>query len=340
MSLIARIFRESWRLSLWLIGVGAAMTIVMVWAYEWRLVTAIKVGALNICFWLVLWIGNGYLSDWLDHKISWHERPGTRFAAGIVTMLAYTLASVWVLVVFFREVVGLDAGSGYSTMLYCAMLITILISMFMTSRSFLFNWRQAAVDAEQLKRESVRAQYESLRNQVNPHFLFNSLNALSNLVYQDPDKAARFIKQLSEVYRYVLDTRDREVVKLEEELEFLKAYFFLQQIRFGEKLKMDVQVVNRDGSVAPLALQMLVENAIKHNIIADAQPLSVRVTERDGRIWVSNTLQKRSTPGEEGSGLGLDNIRRRYSFLSGKPVEVITEEGVFSVGLPVLPPQS
>lgn len=339
MTLITRVFRESWRLSLWLIGVGVTMTIVMVWVYEWRLMTAVKVGALNISFWLVLWIGNGYLSDWLDHKISWHERPGTRFTAGIVIMLAYTLASVWILVVFFREVVGLNAGSGYNTMLYCAMLITILISMFMTSRSFLFNWRQAAVDAEQLKRESVRAQYESLRNQVNPHFLFNSLNALSNLVYQDPDKAARFIKQLADVYRYVLDTRDREVVKLEEELEFLKAYFFLQQIRFGEKLKMDVQVMNRDGGVAPLALQMLVENAIKHNIIADAQPLSVSVTERDGRIWVSNTLQKRSTPDEEGSGLGLDNIRRRYSFLSGKPVEVMTEGGIFSVGLPVLPPQ-
>lgn len=205
----------------------------------------------------------------------------------------------------------------------------------MTGRAFLVNWRESAVEAERLKKEKMEAQYNSLRSQVNPHFLFNSLNALTNLVYQDQDKAVKFIKQLSTVYRYVLNTRDKELVPLTEELEFLHSYLFLQQIRFGEKLKLQVEL-NGEGFVAPLVLQMLVENAIKHNIIADEQPLTIRVYSENYLIVVENNLQKKSIPSEESTGAGLENIKRRYLFLSSVPVKVEAGDTVFKVSIPVI----
>jgi LytS/YehU family sensor histidine kinase len=207
--------------------------------------------------------------------------------------------------------------------------------MFMTGRTFLLSWRESAVEAERLKKENMEAQYNSLRSQVNPHFLFNSLNALTNLVYQDQDKAVKFIKQLSTVYRYVLNTRDKELVPLTEELEFLHSYLFLQQIRFGEKLKLQVEL-NGEGFVAPLVLQMLVENAIKHNIIADEQPLTIRVYRENSLIVVENNLQKKSIPSEESIGAGLENIKRRYEFLSSVPVKVEAEGALFKVSVPVI----
>ncbi len=202
--------------------------------------------------------------------------------------------------------------------------------------NFYCRGRQATLDAEVLQKENIIAKYESLKSQVSPHFLFNSFNALTNLVYEDQDKAAKFIKQLSEVYRYVLDTRDKEAVPLDEEVKFLTAYLFLQQIRFGNKLKLDIQLDGTRSLVAPLVLQMLVENAIKHNIISEENPLKIYLRVEDGFIVVENNLQKKSVMLEESAGVGLDNIVRRYAFLSDKAVEITTGER-FTVKLPVIP---
>ncbi len=332
---ILKFLRDSWKISMWLVLVGGLMTAAMAASNDWSTRTVLNAGAITILIWLMLWLGNGYISEWLDDQMSWHERPGLRFAAGIAAMLVYSMGAVYFLILFFRHVVGFDPGDDLDGWFYSTLLITILISMFLTARAFLFNWKQAAVDAEQLKRESIRAQYESLRSQVNPHFLFNSLNALTNLIHRNPDEAVQFIKQLADVYRYVLETRDKELVSIGEELKFLHAYLFLQQIRFGDKLKLEVKVPD-NGQVAPLALQMLVENAIKHNVIAEDHPLSVSVFGKDGYVWVSNNLQRKPPPGEGSAGLGLENIRRRYGFLSGQPIRVVEHNGVFEVGLPLL----
>jgi LytS/YehU family sensor histidine kinase len=193
-----------------------------------------------------------------------------------------------------------------------------------------------AINAEKFEREGIEAKYDALRNQVNPHFLFNSLNALTNLVYEDQGKAVTFIKQLSDVYRYVLDTREKEIVPLEEELKFLKSYSFLQQIRFGDNLKIDMMLNNVEGMVAPLSLQMLVENCIKHNIVSVDDPLSIRIFCEGGFLVVENIVNRKSSGSESSSGLGLDNIRNRYKFLSDIPVEVSDANGKFIVKLPIL----
>jgi LytS/YehU family sensor histidine kinase len=206
----------------------------------------------------------------------------------------------------------------------------------MHGKEFLENWRKAALDTEILRKESAVARYESLKSQVNPHFLFNSFNALTNLVYEDQDKAAKFIKQLSEVYRYVLVTHEKETVSIQEELRFVKSYLFLQEIRFGDNLKVKLDLDNAMGNVAPLALQLLLENAIKHNIVSQENPLFVEMKVKDGFVWIENKLQRKSVLGENSPGMGLNNIRSRYSFLSNKEVIVNESEGKFSVGLPVV----
>jgi len=145
--------------------------------------------------------------------------------------MALPLGAVYGLTYIFHFVFGFDVGDNMNRSLFTTIVITLIITMFMTGRAFLLSWRKSAVDAERLRKESVEAQYNSLRNQVNPHFLFNSLNALTNLVYQNQDEAVKFIKQLSEVYRYVLSTRDKEVVSVEEEVKFLNSFLFLQQLK-------------------------------------------------------------------------------------------------------------
>lgn len=293
------------------------------------------ISLLTISLWVALWWGNAFVSQWMDNLFSWHKEPVKRLIAGLVGMTVYTVGAVYGILYTFYFAFGFDVGDQLQGTFFSTIIITLIITMFMTGRAFLLNWKQSAVDAERLQRESVEAQYNSLRSQVNPHFLFNSLNALTSLVYQDQDKAVKFIKQLSTVYRYVLDTRDKELVSLNEELDFLHSYLFLQQIRFGEKLKLNINV-SGDGLVAPLVLQMLVENAIKHNIISEDQPLAIRVYRENGMLIVENNLQKKSIPSDESTGAGLENIKRRYSFLTAIPVKVEDNSQAFKVSVPIL----
>jgi LytS/YehU family sensor histidine kinase len=154
-------------------------------------------------------------------------------------------------------------------------------------------------------------------------------------VYEDQDKAVKFIKQLSEVYRYVLDSREKEVVAIQEEAKFLSSYLFLQQIRFGDKLNLDVRLADARGFAAPLVLQMLVENAIKHNVISEDDPLAITIHVVDDVIVVTNNIQPKSVTMEESTGVGLDNIVKRYTFLTDRPV-VIEHDDKFTVKLPLL----
>jgi hypothetical protein len=294
----------------------------------------------NVAFssvaWILLWVVNGELNDFLDKRISWIETPVKRLVAGVAGTIFFTVLAIMGIVKVWELVWDVTFGD-YSEIITNSLIITFFISLFFHGRGFLIEWRRSAVEAERYQKESMTATYESLKSQVNPHFLFNSLNALTNLVYEDQDKAANFIKQLSEVYRYVLDTRDKEVVSLQEELKFLKSYVYLQQIRFGDKLNIDVSLNGLNSMVAPLALQMLIENAVKHNEVSEENPLTVRIYSGDGYIIVENNLQKKSQLGESGSGIGLENINKRYQFLSNQKVVIDQSGNKFLVKLPVIP---
>lgn len=292
--------------------------------------------AFSFAIWVMLWKGNELLAQYLSTKISWIEFPVRRSIVGTICAVAYTLLSVIGLMWIFEKGMNVDFGRGYTYTIYGSVLITIVISLFMHGRSFLLHWRAALVEKEKVQKESIVAKYESLKNQVNPHFLFNNLNALTNIVYEDREKAVKFIKQLADVYRYVLDTRDHEVVPLKDELGFLRSYTNLQQIRFGDKLSIDILLPDEDSYVAPLALQMLIENAIKHNVISEEDPLSIKVYQEDRYIVVKNNLQRKSVMGETSSGVGLENIARRYELLTDKKMVAQEDGGAFIVKIPIL----
>lgn len=285
--------------------------------------------------WITLWVVNGELNEFLDTKISWIEAPVKRLIAGVAGTIFFTVLALIIIIKAWEFIFDIKFNS-YNDVVVNSLVITFFISLFFHGRGFLLEWRRSAVAAERYQKESVAANYQSLKNQVNPHFLFNSFNALTNLVYEDQDKAAKFIKQLSDVYRYVLDTRDKEVVPIEEELKFLNSYSYLQQIRFGNKLNINIDLNNPKARVAPLALQMLIENAIKHNITSEEDPLFIKVYFENEHIVVENNLQKKQMIGDDSAGVGLENIVRRYEFLSDKKVEIIENNHSFIVKLPAL----
>lgn len=290
---------------------------------------------------LSLWMGNDVLTDFLDKRILWLQNPVKRLIVSlagtivvsviIVLLVNFTFLTAWG--ISFRE----HLRQNWQPVFIFPLFITFIISMFMHGRSFLLGWRQTAIDAERLKGENITSQYESLKNQVNPHFLFNSLNTLTSLVHDKPDLAVKFIKQLSEVYRYVLDSQSKEVVPLATELKFVASYVFLQKIRFGDDLQVHIRVPeNSTIQIAPLSLQMLLENAVKHNIILEEMPLHIRIyLEEEGYIVVKNNLQEKRT-GLVTSELGLKNIKARYEYLTNKPVHIIKTATDYMVKLPVL----
>ncbi|WP_227687096.1 sensor histidine kinase [Spirosoma arboris] len=194
------------------------------------------------------------------------------------------------------------------------------------------------VKAERLEKEAAQAQFAALRNQVNPHFLFNSLSILSSLVEYDAKLSIEFINQLSKAYRYILEQRDNERVPLRTELDFIQAYTFLLMIRFDERLQVRIDVAEADRDryqIAPLTLQLLVENAVKHNQMSDEEPLVVTISREDDYLRVANRYQPRPHP-DDSTGVGLQNIVSRYQLLSAKPVWVGEQDGEFVVKIPLL----
>ncbi|MBL7839870.1 MAG: sensor histidine kinase [Cyclobacteriaceae bacterium] len=289
-----------------------------------------------LCMWVFLWRGNARLTDLINKNISWLEEPVKRFVVGMVVTVVYTAGIIVLTMYAFKLIFDFDFGSSLQPTIIISIVITLLISFFLHAREFLLNWRKLEFDAVQLRNENLTSKYESLKSQLDPHFLFNSLNVLTNLVYADPDKSARFIKQLSEVYRYVLEVRNKEVVPLEEELKFVESYLYLQQIRFGDKLRIENNLQGVVGFIPPLALQILAENAIKHNIISEDDPLTIKLYPENNEVVIENNLQKKVLLTEGSTGIGLDNVTKRYEFLSDKKITILETATSFIVKLPLL----
>ena len=195
------------------------------------------------------------------------------------------------------------------------------------------------IHTEQLKRTATQAQLIALKNQVNPHFLFNSLSILSSLVEVNPELSVRFIDQLSKAFRYILEQRETELVTLKTELEFLETYIFLLNIRFEGKLKIRNEVSSSDSNqwrIAPLTLQLLIENAVKHNQMSIEKPLAIHLTIKGEYLVIENTINLRPVKAES-TGLGLTNILERYLLLSPNLILINDSDGLFSVHIPLLP---
>ena len=214
----------------------------------------------------------------------------------------------------------------------------IIISLSYEASYFFEKWKEQFRINEQLKNQQIKTQYEVLQNQMSPHFLFNSLNTLTSIIPEDADSAVAFTERLSEVYRYILNNKDRELVKLDEELDFVKSYMFLLKMRYPDNLtyefSLDPQYL--DLTIPPLTLQMLVENAIKHNVVSKSKPLHVEIYIENGKsVIVKNNLQRKESL-EKSTKTGLENIRKRYSILGKREVDVITSATNFMVAVPLI----
>jgi two-component system LytT family sensor kinase len=276
----------------------------------------------------------------LDRKLPWLHFPLKRLIVQTLVTISFSLIIIVATILLNGLFTHEKITSAYFFdrgifMIKIAFAFIFVGSLGSNAIMFFKNWKEAAIQQEKLKREQLALQYETLKGQVSPHFLFNNLNSLTSLISTNHDKAIDFVKKLSEVYRYLLDQKDHEMVALETELKFLESYIFLQKIRFESNLNVQIEVNPKNFKVIPLSVQILVENAIKHNEISDKKSLNIRVFSSDDEyLTVENRLQKKE--GSEGSGSGNQNITDRYEFFTDRKVIISENTDIFFVSIPLL----
>ena len=280
-------------------------------------------------------IGLTFMIAVLDRKLPWLYFPLRRLIVQTLVTIGFSLSIIVIAILLNGLFLHEQITTGYFLKQgYFMFKIAFFFIVLGSKRIFIVELK-SSIQQEKLKREQLALQYETLKSQVNPHFLFNNLNSLTSLISTNPEKAIDFVKKLSEVYRYVLDQKDQELVALDTELKFVESYIFLQKIRFGNNLEVQMNIGLRNFRVIPLSIQMLVENAIKHNEISDRKPLQIRIFVSDDQyLMVENQLQKKS--GSEGTGSGIGNIKSQYGFFTDRKV-IISENGdKFLAGIPLL----
>ncbi|GAB3319479.1 histidine kinase [Larkinella ripae] len=229
-------------------------------------------------------------------------------------------------------------GGTYWVTTLVSFLFTLPIAAIYEGQHLYRQWWATYYEAEQLKKENLQSQLDSLKAQINPHFLFNSLSTLSSLVSEDARQAERFIEELASVYRYVLQTNEQPLTTLDNELSMIRAYFNLLQMRFGRSVELDVDIDERlyGFLVPPLTLQLLVENAVKHNVALPNKPLLIRIyTDEVNNLFIVNTLRKKPNP-VFSNQTGLANIRAKYRLLKQPEVVIRQTEECFQVMIPLI----
>ena len=290
---------------------------------------------------IIVWEGNLIIDNWMNQRIPWVIKPGKRIYVHLSISMFFSASVIYLSMLFYNTYVCDLPATIHDTFMKISVIIGIMVSIILLSieigLQFFKNWKTSLVEIEKYKTESVQAQLQNLKNQINPHFLFNNLSVLSSLVYKDQDKAVDFINQLSKVYRYVLDNRNSELINLEDELTFIKSYNYLLQIRFNTNIKFNINIdsVYLHKLIPPMSLQMLIENAIKHNEISTSLPLTINIYILNNYLVVSNNLQLRTNE-EPSSKTGLQNIKDRYKHFTDRHVEVIEDNDLFTVNIPLL----
>lgn len=290
-------------------------------------------------------LGNGFLNDYLDSKFSWTDETRKRTIAAIVGNLVLNIALVYFCnYLNFIVIQGKNPEKFFNGEMnfinWFFINFALLISAFLHAKGFMQAMKQNAkqeVVEQKLIAKSANAQFESLKNQLDPHFLFNSLNVLDSLIEENPELAQRFTNSMSKIYRYVLEQKDKELVSVEEEIDFAKTYCELLKTRFEDAVTFDFNISEEDkkGFVVPLSLQLLLENSIKHNFATSSKPLNIKIFTEKGNLIIENNLQSRELPNTS-TGVGLANIVSRYNLLTERNVFIEKSEAFFRVKLPIL----
>lgn len=288
-----------------------------------------------------LYFGCVSILHWLNEKLPWKDYGAKRIVVEVFLIFLYSTVVQFIVIMTYSqsllfEDVTTDVGFYFENILFGNTITLIVMSIF-EGVYFFRRWKESLVQAEKMKRENMESQLNSLRSQIDPHFLFNSLNVLSSLIKKDTAKAEEFIEDFAKVYRYVLDVRSEMVVTLSSELKFLEAYISLQKIRFGNGLNLKVNINPRPMTLylPPLVLQELVGNAIKHNEVSDQSPLTIEIFNRGDDLIVKNNLQPRNEQ-LPSTALGLKNIEKRYALLSSKKPYFEIKESNYEAMVPLL----
>lgn len=296
---------------------------------------------IGILITFLVWEGNLLIDTYMNRKFPWTGSAVKRIFVQFPISLLYSATATYLLMSLYdlllTGIIPQFDDPVAVTAMMMGVLATIILLSIELGIQFFQNWKVSLLEVQTQKELTLQAQLQSLRTQVNPHFLFNNLSVLSSLVYDNQDKAVDFIKQLGKVYHYLLEVRTSEVVDVEHELKFIYAYNYLLQIRFGKALSIEVKKDDacKSKMLPPMALQMVIENCTKHNIATLAQPLHITITCLEDKISVSNNIQLRTDLAEK-SGTGLENIKERYGFLSDRELVIINDRKNFVVELPLL----
>ncbi|RLD30047.1 MAG: histidine kinase [Bacteroidetes bacterium] len=298
-----------------------------------------------IMYSLPLTFVNFYFFDFLHHKAK-HERiVNNKILIGFTGSIIITLITIFFVRLFHRTVLdGLTIDEFLESeklqFYFISLLITFTISLFFHAFYFYQELQKNKVKEQKIIAGTASAKFDALKNQLDPHFLFNSLNVLTSLIDEHPENAQKFTTALSKVYRYVLEQKNKELVTVDEELEFAKTYMSLLKMRFEDSIIFDIpeKSSNPESKVVPLSLQLLLENAVKHNIVTANKPLHIKIYEANGTLIVENNLQPKQIV-KKGSGVGLSNIMQRYYLLTNKKVNINQKASSFAVAIPMLTKQ-
>ncbi len=287
-----------------------------------------------------------YLNLLLDKLLPWKSGFAIRFSLGYI---AQVITASLILFGLSSALLNIGGNSifwkGFSITdedLKWKLLILILVTSFIYKvvYTILFSYKQYAVaqiETVQNERRQLELQFEALKSQLSPHYLFNSLNTISSLIYNDPQTAEQFIRRLALTYQYILSTQHKKYVLLLDEIEFVQSYYYLLRIRFQQSLTLEINLPTSvmNSPIPPLTLQLLVENAVKHNTISQDKPLFIYISAVDNtELRVTNTKNE-SEQTSASFRIGLENIRKRYQFFTNRKIEVKDDEK-FIVSLPVI----
>ena len=291
--------------------------------------------------WLI-WDGNRFIEPYLKKKFL---RPDKKvrflslfFIAGNLLAFIASISVVYLVGNIMHGYTMAQNSNPFKLNIIFGSLINLFFHLLNAIFFFFREYRMHWAEAEELRRISTQAEIQLVKNQINPHFLFNNLNVLSGMVIKNNPEANHFIEEFSKVYRYILTNQEKELVELKDELDIIQPYIFLLQKRFNEGLKVNFNIPQYYNSwhVVPASLQLLIENAIKHNIVSSQRPLCIDIYANGNEtLVVKNNLQLRKMT-EPSTKVGLQNIRKRYELISGKDVIIKSTEDVFEVRLPLL----
>ncbi|GGD28473.1 histidine kinase [Flavobacterium orientale] len=292
-----------------------------------------------------LYFANSYVFQKLDTIFKSNRFTKKRLVIGAFASFLISLLVIFLLRVFedvvmenqtFTDFLANEKPSNYIV----AIIITFIVTLAIHAFYFYKAYQENKVKEQKVIAGTASAQFESLKNQIDPHFLFNSLNVLSSLIEENPESAQKFTTSLSKIYRYVLEQKDKELVSVQEELNFAKTYMNLLKMRFENSITFELpeNFNNDEAKVVPLSLQLLLENCIKHNVVSESKPLHIKIFIENNQLVIENNLQKKEILSDR-KGVGLQNIVNRYAILTKRKVLVDENEQSFKVLLPILTKQ-